>query len=240
VAKKIGLGGLVFLIGRFLVVAFHELAHGLLLTAYGRRVDRAGLKLFLIFPYVFVDTSDAWFEPRERRVAVSAAGPVSDLALGGVFSLAAAFVGGGTIRDIFFQVAFAAYIGAIFNLNPFLDRDGYNMLVDWLGQPGLRTRARVWMTAKLSGRATGPRERAVAIYSVFAFVWTFVAVGFGVVLSLRYYHELQTLVPKEALWSVFGIFYVLMFLPVLASFVRPLVLRRRHAREAGEVPDVAG
>src|SRR5262249_9966667 len=69
VAKKVGLGGLVFLVGRFVVVAFHELAHGLLLTGYGRRVDRAGLKVVLVFPYVFVDTSDAWFEPRQRRVA---------------------------------------------------------------------------------------------------------------------------------------------------------------------------
>jgi len=240
VAKKIGLGGLVFLIGRFVVVAFHELAHGLLLTAYGRRVDRAGLKLVLIFPYVFVDTSDAWFEPRDRRVAVSAAGPVSDLAVGGVFAITAVFAGSGTLRDIFFQVAFAAYIGAIFNLNPFLDRDGYNMLIDWLGQPGLRTRARVWFAAKLSGRAPQKPGRAVAVYAVFAVVWSFVAVGFGVVLSLRYYHELQALVPKEALWSVFGLFYVLMFLPVLASFVRPLVLRRHRARDTAEVPDAVG
>jgi putative peptide zinc metalloprotease protein len=240
VAKKVGLGGLVFLIGRFVVVTFHELAHGLLLTAYGRGVDRAGLKLFLIFPYVFVDTSDAWFEPRDRRVAVSAAGPASDLALGGAFSLAAAFAGTGTIRDIFFQVAFAAYIGAIFNLNPLLDRDGYNMLVDGLGQPGLRQKSRTWVAARLGGRPTDGRDRAVAVYAVCAFVWSFVAVGFGVVLSLRYYHELQALVPKEAIWSVFGLFYLLMFLPVLVSLVRPLVERRRRSRDTPEVPDAVG
>ena len=29
VASKVGLGGLVFLLGRFVVVAVHELAHGL-------------------------------------------------------------------------------------------------------------------------------------------------------------------------------------------------------------------
>jgi putative peptide zinc metalloprotease protein len=240
VAKKVGLGGFVFLAGRFVVVALHELAHGLLLTAYGRRVDKAGIKLLLIFPYVFVDTSDAWFEPRQRRVAVSAAGPASDLAVGGVFSLAAAFVGGGTVRDIFFQLAFAAYVGALFNLNPLLDRDGYNMLVDGLGQSGLRTRSRIWIAGKLSGRAVGRADRAVAVYAVVAFVWSFVAVGFGIVLSLRYYGQLEQLVPREAIWSVFGIFYALMFLPVVLSVARPLLQRRRLAREAAEAADVAG
>src|SRR5207253_1212303 len=101
-----------------------------------------------------------------------------------------------------------------------------------------RNRARLWMTAKLSGKPTQGDDRAIAFYSIFAVVWSFVAVGFGIVMSLRYYHELQALVPKEALWSVFGIFYVLMFLPVLATFVRPTMLRRR-ARQNPEVPDVA-
>ena len=43
--EQVGIGGLVFLLGRFLVVAVHELAHGLAMASYGRRVDRAGLKL---------------------------------------------------------------------------------------------------------------------------------------------------------------------------------------------------
>jgi putative peptide zinc metalloprotease protein len=173
-------------------------------------------------------------------VAISAAGPASDLTVGGVFSLAAAFAATGTVRDVFFQLAFAAYIGAVFNLNPFLDRDGYNMLVDGLGQPGLRTRARVLIAAKLSGRPSGGGDRAVAVYGVAALVWSVVAIGFGVVFSLRYYHRLEVLVPREALWLVFGIFYALMFLPLLISLVRPLVQRRKRAGEGPEVPHVAG
>jgi hypothetical protein len=39
---------------------------------------------------------------------------------------------------------------------------------------------------------------------------------------------------------VFGIVYALMFLPVLLSLVRPLVQRRRSARDGAEVPDVVG
>ena len=82
-----------------------------------------------------MDTSDGWFEPRRRRLAISAAGPASDLLVGAVFALGAAFVHG-TVRDVLFQLSFAAYVGALSNLNPLLDRDGYHMLVDWLGEPG--------------------------------------------------------------------------------------------------------
>ncbi len=49
------------------------------MASYGRRVAAAGLKLMLVFPYAFVDTSEAWFEPRRRRIAISAAGPASRL-----------------------------------------------------------------------------------------------------------------------------------------------------------------
>ena len=42
VADKIGIGGLVFLCGRFLVVCVHESAHGLTMASFGRRVHKAG------------------------------------------------------------------------------------------------------------------------------------------------------------------------------------------------------
>ena len=153
VANKLGLGGLVFLAGRFAFVAVHETAHGLAMASFGRRVEKAGLKLIVIFPYAFVDTSEAWFEPRRRRIAVSAAGPVSDFSLGGaVLDLLPDAAGRDDVRDIFFQLAFAAYVGAFFNLNPFIERDGYHMLVDWLREPGLRRRAREQFQRRLAGK----------------------------------------------------------------------------------------
>ena len=57
-------------------VAVHETAHGLAMASFGRKIHKAGLKLVMIFPYAFVDTSEAWFEPRKRRIAISAAGRI--------------------------------------------------------------------------------------------------------------------------------------------------------------------
>jgi putative peptide zinc metalloprotease protein len=228
VANRIGIGAFVFLLGRFVVVAFHELAHGLVVSSYGRRVSRAGVKLMLVFPYAFVDTSDGWFEPRRRRLAISAAGPASDLLVGGAFSLTAAFVDG-TVRDVFFQLAFAAYVGAFSNLNPLLDRDGYHMLVDWLGEPGLRKRARAHLARVISGRGRASDEpRALLVYALAGLAWTLAAVAFVIVMSTRYYGVLTSLAPPEVVWGVFGAFYLLMFVPVLVMVGRPLLERLRR------------
>ena len=227
VAERIGIGALVFLFGRFLVVALHELAHGLVVSSFGRRVSRAGVKLMLVFPFAFVDTSDGWFEPRRRRFAISAAGPFSDLLVGGVFALGAVFAVG-TLRDVLFQLAFAAYVGAFSNLNPLLDRDGYHMLVDRLGEPGLRKRARAHLAAVLSGRGRAADEpRALLIYAVAGLAWTVAAVAFVIVMSTRYYGVLTSLAPPEVVWGVFGAFYLLMFVPVIVMVGRPLLERVR-------------
>jgi putative peptide zinc metalloprotease protein len=198
VASKVGLGGLVFLVGRLGVTALHELAHGLVMASYGRRVRSAGVKLLLVFPYLFVDTSEAWFEPRRRRVAISAAGPASDFTLGGLFSVLCLVRPPGALRDIFFQLAFAAYLGGIMNLNPFLDRDGYYVLVDVLREPGLRRRAREQFTRRLSGRPAPGDSRMLARYSVFALAWSVVAALFAIGMTWRYRPVLAALAPADA------------------------------------------
>jgi hypothetical protein len=227
VANKIGLGGLVFLLGRFAVVAFHETAHGLAMASFGRRVDKAGLKLVVILPYAYVDTSEAWFEPRSRRIAISAAGPVSDFSLGAIFSLCCLLLGEGTVRDICFQLAFAGYIGAFFNLNPFIERDGYHMLVDWLREPGLRRRAREQFARRLSGRGRSDDSPVLARYSLWGLGWTVLAGAFAVALSLRYLPVMTSLAPGWVVYTVMGTLWVAFFLPVVWAVGKPLLDRFR-------------
>jgi FHA domain len=227
VADKIGIGGLVFLLGRFAVVAVHETAHGLAMASFGRRVEKAGLKLVVILPYAYVDTSEAWFEPRRRRIAISAAGPASDLALGAIFALCCLALPGGTVRDICFQLAFAGYVGAFFNLNPFIERDGYHMLVDWLREPGLRRRAREQFARRLSGQGRSGDSPVLARYSLWGLAWTVVAGAFAVVLSLRYEPVMTALAPAWIVYVVLGTLWVAFFVPVVVVVGKPLVQRLR-------------
>ncbi len=227
VSQRVGLGALVFLLGRFAVVAVHETAHGLTMASFGRRIERAGLKLVAIFPYAFVDTSEAWFEPRPRRIAISAAGPVSDFALGGIFSICCVFVEG-TVRDVFFQLAFAGYVGAFFNLNPWIDRDGYHILVDYLREPGLRKRAKDQFSRRLRGKGRTTDSPVLARYSIAGLGWSILAAGFAILMSLRYEPIMSALAPRWLVWTVLGTMWLALFIPVFVALGKPLVERRRE------------
>lgn len=228
VAHRLLLGGLVFIAGRFVLVLLHEAAHGMALAHYGRRAIRAGLRLVMIFPYAFVDTSEAYFEPRSHRMVISAAGPLSDFSCGAAFSIACALAPKGNVRDVLFQLAFAAYVGAFFNANPFLDRDGYQILSDWLGEPRLRERARAQLSARLSGRGLDDEGSPVLVrYGVAGLVWSLVGAGFVLVLSLRYYDRLSALAPHDVVLAGFIGFFALLMLPVALALGAPLLRRAR-------------
>jgi putative peptide zinc metalloprotease protein len=233
VASHLGLGGVVFLLGRFAVVAVHETAHGLTMASFGRRIERAGFKLIAIFPYAFVDTSEAWFEPRRRRIAVSAAGPAADFTVAGVFSLCALGFPHGTVRDIFFNLAFAGYVGGFFNLNPFIERDGYHILVDVLGEPGLRKRAREQLARRLRGERAETDSPVLARYGAFGVVWSAVAACFAIAMSLRYEKTFLAVASKPVVYGVMATLWVAFFLPVIVVFARPLRQRARGGVPAG-------
>jgi putative peptide zinc metalloprotease protein len=228
VGGRLGLGGLIFIAGRLAVVLAHELAHGLTLIAFGRRAERAGVKFILGFPYAFVDTSAALFEPRRRRLAVSASGPVSDLAVGGACALVCLAVPVEGVREVSLQVALAAYTGALFNLNPLLDRDGYHMLVDWMGIPNLRRRARDWLAA---GGRRGPGTAVVARYALATIVWSLLTAAFVVVLTLRYRERLQDVAPDGIVWVLLAGLWLLVALPAAVAVARPVLGRRRARAE---------
>jgi putative peptide zinc metalloprotease protein len=229
VANRLVIGGAVFILGRLALVVVHEVAHGIALTHYGRRAVRGGLRLILIFPFAFVDTSESYFESRSHRIVISAAGPASDLTMGAVLSLACAAAPRGSLRDVFFQLAFGAYVGAFFNLNPFLDRDGYNILVDFLREPRLRQRARVQLAQKLSGaRRDEQMSPVLARYAIAGLIWTTLGAAAMIIFSTRYYHQVEALAPRGLIVTVFIVFCLLLLLPVLAQLGLPIWRRLRY------------
>jgi Zn-dependent protease len=221
VARRLALGGAVFVAGRLAIATLHESAHALTLASFGRRVGAAGVKAILVFPYVFVDTSEAWFEPRRRRIAVSSAGPISDLVLGGCFSFICLCTPTGTLRDIFFQLAFAAYVAALFNLNPLLERDGYQVLTDVLDEPGLRRRALAQLRRRLAGDRRASDSKALSRYALLATGWMVATAAFGIAFSLRYERSLAVLVPGPAAWALIApVWLALLTLPVAVLLPR--------------------
>ena len=236
VEGSLGLGALAFVLGRLVLVSAHELAHGLAMASFGRSVTRAGLKLTMGLPYAFVDTSDAWFEPRRRRIAISLAGPGSDAVLGGAIALAGLSLGPGAARDICFQIALGAYVGLFYSLNPLLDRDGYHVLVDLLREPNLRRRSRERIGHGLAGRTSEPTRRAVTLYGVAALAWAVAGTAFAVLMSLRFAEPLAQIAPPPAVWVLMAAAYAGLSAPVLLAIGRPLLERLRARRRDSRTP----
>jgi putative peptide zinc metalloprotease protein len=133
------------------LVFCRELAHALVCKSFGRQVRRGGFALYLGIPIFFVDTTDIWLENRGRRIAVSAAGPLSDLTLGGACSLLAEVLPVGAADTVLF-LASIAYLAFLWNLVPLLKLDGYFILVDFLEIPMLRPRSFAFLRDNLLGK----------------------------------------------------------------------------------------
>src|SRR5262249_39194758 len=129
-------------------------------------------------PSVFVDTTDVWMAGRRARLVTTAAGPATGLFLAG----AAQVVGlvDPALAPWPFKLAFAWYINAAFNLNPFLPLAGHSLLVDWFEIPNLRGRGMSRVLARVRRRPAGfgtlDREgRLVALYGLLSVAWLAIA-----------------------------------------------------------------
>jgi putative peptide zinc metalloprotease protein len=176
------LGAIALLLLNVVALGLHELGHALAAKRVGREVPSAGVMLHFGLPTVFVDTSDVWMAGRRARIAVTAAGPATGLALAGLvqlIGLALPATGG-----LAFKLAFLFYLHTFFNLSPLLPLDGQYLLMDWLEIPDLRARGLAWLGGRL--RRRGPRwstldreGRLIGLYGLLALFWLAAAVALG-------------------------------------------------------------
>jgi putative peptide zinc metalloprotease protein len=86
-----------------------------------------------------------WLEGRWPRIAVSLAGPYTNLVIGSLASIAAWFVPNAVLSAVLWEFALLSYLGVLLNLNPLMEFDGYYVLSDLLEKPNLRPRALAWL-----------------------------------------------------------------------------------------------
>jgi dolichyl-phosphate-mannose--protein O-mannosyl transferase len=105
-----------------------------------------------------------------------------------------------------------------------LERDGYHMLVDWLGIPKLRHHARDWLKA---GAHRDQGATAVAAYALATVVWSLLTVGFVIFLTLRYKDQLLAVAPDGLVWVLIACFWALLLVPAAIGIARPIGSRLR-------------
>ena len=134
----------VFWLSGLLIIAIHELGHGLTCKYFGGRVHEIGAMLFYFQLAFFCNVNDAWtFPERRARLWVTAAGSWIQLI---VASIAAVVWWAATPGSMLEYAAFAGvFTGGIatvlMNANPLVPLDGYYALSDYLEVPNLRQRA---------------------------------------------------------------------------------------------------
>ncbi|WP_130471568.1 hypothetical protein [Candidatus Magnetaquicoccus inordinatus] len=138
--SNLGLLYIGFLISKLL----HEFSHAAVCKRFGGEVHRMGVMLLIFAPMPYVDATSAWgFKQRSKRILVSLAGVVAELAFAAAAALVWANTAPGTLNALAYNVIFVASVSTLlFNMNPLMRFDGYHILVDALEVPNLFQRSR--------------------------------------------------------------------------------------------------
>lgn len=172
---KTGQGLMTLLVVVALTKIIHELAHAIACKYFGGDVLEMGVMFLFGVPCLYCDASDAWLlDQRWKRVLVSAAGMLAELAIASVLSIVWLFSTDGRVQDVCVIVmAVCSVTTVLLNGNPLLRYDGYFILADLAGIPNLATESaaqvRSWIRRLLWGlddHLPSDRPMFVGLYGI--------------------------------------------------------------------------
>lgn len=147
-------------------VLLHELAHGMTCKYFGGKVHQIGIKLLYLQPIAYCDISDAWrFREPYQKIAVASAGIVVQLMMASLAWLIWLQNG----ATIFFDIALVNWTIVLFNLIPFIELDGYWILVHMLGKPNFRKESFVELSNALHISNNAAFKKIKLAYAAFGF-----------------------------------------------------------------------
>jgi putative peptide zinc metalloprotease protein len=206
-------------------------------------VPNMGVAYLVMFPMAYTDVNDTWKLPGKRqRLAVGAAGIVTELLIAIWATLAWAFLPDGLLRTAMFLLASTTWITTVLiNSFPFLRFDGYFLLMDWLDMPNLHARAFAlgrWRLRELLFGLKAPppeqiaprRQRLLIIFSYAT--WSYRLIVFGGIAMIVYQVFPKPLGPVlaavELIWFI--ILPVLHEMKIWKKYCRNLIQTRLGQR----------
>lgn len=133
---------LIFALCFILVAILHELAHGITCVRNGGNVSKFGILIYYGAVAVYCDTTNSLlFENKWHRIAVSLAGPMSNIIIACFLAWLEIFFNINLWTDeskIIGTLATISLFMGIINLLPVLDLDGYHILSDCMELPNLK------------------------------------------------------------------------------------------------------
>ncbi len=205
-----------------LLVIFHEFGHAIACKYFNRKVDKAGFMIYFGFPVFYVNTSEIWLENRLARIIVSLGGIFVDAWIGSIFSLFAAITPSLFYKKIFIQISLISYLSIFFNLNPFLEFDGYYVLIDFIGIPRLKQNI-IDFFKKPQKIITNllkldKLETFYLFFGIFSFIWSIIAILMAFQFWLKIFKNFEYFV-----WNFYyfwdTIFIILIIFIALAGYL---------------------
>ena len=186
-----------------LVIAAHEMSHGVSCKRFGGSVHEVGFLLLYFQPAFYCNVSDAWlFREKSKRLWVTFAGAYFEIFLWALATIVWRVTDpGSVVNNMAVVITATSGIKSLFNLNPLIKLDGYYLLSDYLEIPNLRRKAfeylrgtvgRFWSSAAGQMKKITPRQRRIfLVYSVLAsaysyWLFSFVLSRLGGFLTSRY------------------------------------------------------
>jgi len=177
----------------------HEMMHALALRHYGGEVRRMGIIVVAFVPVPYVDASaSVTFTNRNWRMLVAGAGVLTELFLCGLALIGWTLSEPSLFRTVCYNVFLITGLSTLlFNGNPLQRYDGYYILTDLIGIPGLGTRsaqkmsylARRYLLADANAkppRATPSENVWFTLYGPASFIYRT-----GLMISIALYVQAQ-------------------------------------------------
>ena len=206
-----------------LLKCLHEFSHAIAIKRLGGNVHEAGLTILVLMPVPYVDATDIWrLDKRQHRILVSSAGMLIEGFVAALALLLWLVIEPGRTADFFFVIALTGSVTTLlFNANPLLKFDGYQILQDAVDIPNLATRSSHYVqyvikryllgASGVVSPVTGPGERS------WLFCYALAAVLYRWVITLAIALYLATRFPVlGGLLAIFAL-YKLSVTPILAA-----------------------
>ncbi len=135
----------------------HEFAHAYVAKSFGLRVPQMGIAFLIFFPCLFCNTTDAWqLADRRQRMAISAAGIISEATIAILSTYLWHFSRPGMFNSLAFYLMAVSFISTVlFNGNPLMKFDGYFILIDYIGIPNLQAKSSGYLRYLFLNRVLG-------------------------------------------------------------------------------------
>lgn len=153
-------GLLSFALALAVAKTLHELGHALVATRLGLRVAHMGIAFVVMWPMLYTDTGESWkLRSSRQRLAIAAAGILTELALAGLATLGWALSDPGALRNALLYLATTSWVLSLaLNASPFMRFDGYFILSDLLDFPNLHERSSALARVAIRRGLLGLRE----------------------------------------------------------------------------------